>query len=108
MDPILSLISISAKAGRCISGEAVITGIREGKVRLLVLSRDASENTKKRANDKANYRNVPVLLYGTKKSLGNAIGRKNRAILGITDPGLSAAILEKNRLLRSEDGKENL
>mgnify|MGYP002855303916 CR=1 FL=1 len=40
------------------------------------------------------YRDVPVLIYSDKESLGHQLGKEYRALLAVTDKGLADKILE--------------
>ena len=93
---IFSLLSLAMKAGKCVSGEfEVLEGVKEEKVCLVIVALDASENTKKLFVDKSSYRNIPYIFFGTKEENARAIGKKERAVLGITDKGFTKALLEK-------------
>ena len=66
--------------------------VKSGKALLVIVAEDASENTKKLFHDKCSYYEVPVYVYGTKQSLGGAIGKDLRSSLAVTDQGLAQAI----------------
>ena len=94
-DRVLSMISLSRAAGRIESGEfAAEKAVIEGAARLVIVSRDASDNTKKKFRDKTSYRGIPYREYGTKQELGGAIGKTERAIIALTDKGLAEALLK--------------
>lgn len=96
---IMSLISISKKANCLVSGEyAVLKAIAERKAKLVIVADNASTPTKKKFADKTNYRNIPMLVLGSKEELGSALGHAMRADIAITDEGLAKAILEKHAL----------
>lgn len=94
MDRILSLLSLSAKGRNLVSGEFMAEkAIKEGTAKVVIVSEDASENTKKLFRDMCNYRKIPVFFYATKEELGKAIGREMRASLAVTDAGMAANII---------------
>ena len=94
MDRILSLLSLSAKGRNLVSGEFMAEkAIKEGTAKVVIVSEDASENTKKHFPDMCNYRKIPVFFYATKEELGKAIGREMRASLAVTDAGMAANII---------------
>ena len=94
MDRILSLLSLSAKGRNLVSGEFMAEkAIKEGTAKVVIVSEDASENTKKHFRDMRNYRKIPVFFYATKEELGKAIGREMRASLAVTDAGMAANII---------------
>ena len=95
-DRVLAMIGMAARDGRTASGEfAVMSAIRSGKARLLVLACDASEASKKTYISKAAYYRVPVMEYGTKESLGRFCGKEERASVVILDQGLADAIRKR-------------
>ena len=70
MDRILSLLSLSAKGRNLVSGEFMAEkAIKEGTAKVVIVSEDASENTKKHFRDMCNYRKIPVFFYATKEEL---------------------------------------
>ncbi|MGN0362172.1 MAG: L7Ae/L30e/S12e/Gadd45 family ribosomal protein [Bilifractor sp.] len=94
------MISLSMKAGRIAAGSfAAENAVRSGKAALILVSQDASGNTKKKFHDMAVYRNIPFHEFLTKKELGALIGKGERSSVVITDPGLAGQI---HRLLDAE------
>ncbi|MBQ9900120.1 MAG: ribosomal L7Ae/L30e/S12e/Gadd45 family protein [Acholeplasmatales bacterium] len=88
MSNILNNLGLCFKAGKLIHGsDSVIEGIKSSKVKYIFLANDASENTKKRIKDKANYYSVEVSEEYTSAELSQAIGKNGRMVLGITDEG---------------------
>ncbi|MDO4632999.1 MAG: ribosomal L7Ae/L30e/S12e/Gadd45 family protein [Eubacteriales bacterium] len=99
---ILSLIGLATKAGKTVSGEfSTEKAVKQGTACLVLVSEEASANTKKKFQDKCSYYEVPIFIYGTKQELGNAMGKEFRASMAVTDPGLSDAIA---KLLKKSDG----
>ena len=95
-DRVLAMIGMASRAGRTVSGEAaVMSTIRSGKARLLMLATDASASSRKTYTDKASYYRVPILEYGTKESLGRFCGKEERASVVITDQGFADAIRKR-------------
>ena len=93
-DKVLSLLGLSARAGKIASGEfAAETAVKSGKAALVIVAEDASANTKKLFHDKCTFYEVPVFDYGTKETLGHAIGKELRASVAVLDNGLANAII---------------
>ncbi len=93
-DKVLSLLGLSARAGKIASGEfAAETAVKSGKAALVIVAEDASDNTKKLFHDKCSFYEVPVFDYGTKETLGHAIGKELRASVAVLDAGLANAII---------------
>ena len=94
-DGVLSLLGIAAKGRNLVSGEfAVEKAVKEGKAFLVIVAYEASDNTKKKFRNMCEFYEVPIAEYGTKDSLGHAIGKEERSSIGITDQGLSNGILK--------------
>lgn len=90
---VYSMLSLCMKAGKLVSGEfATENALKDGKVYLMITPEDASDNTKKKFSDMCAFRNVPYEQFGTKKTLGAAIGKEERSSIGIVDKGFSDAI----------------
>lgn len=95
-DKILSSISLATKAGKVVSGEfSVEKAVKEGKARLVIVSSEASDNTKKMFKNMCSFYKVPLYFYGTKNDLGHFIGKEFRASLAVTDDGLVKPILKQ-------------
>lgn len=98
MDKILSMISLATKAGKTAGGEfSVEKAVKEGKARMVIVSVEASDNTKKKFTNMCSYYKVPVYFYGTKEELGHFMGKEFRASAAILDEGFKNA-LEKQFL----------
>lgn len=93
---ILSLIGLATKAGKTMSGEFSTEKAVKTQVACVVLvSEEASENTRKKFQNMCTFYEVPLYFYGTKLELGAAMGKEFRASLAVTDPGLSSAIIKE-------------
>ncbi len=96
MDKAYSIISLANKAGKLITGEdAVRNSIRNGRIKLVIISEDASENTRKRIENTADFYNTQLIVWGMKEEFGNSIGKSARSVLGIIDENFSKGIKEK-------------
>ncbi len=96
MSKAYSMISLANKAGKLVTGEdAVRNSVRSGKVKLVIVSEDASDNTKKRFRNTAAYYNIAFVTWGMKEELGSCIGKSDRSVLGITDENFSRSLKEK-------------
>lgn len=91
---VLSLLGLSARAGKLVSGEySTETAVKSGKAALVLVAEDASANTKKLFHDKCSFYEVPVFDFGTKEMLGHAIGKELRASVAVLDAGLADAVI---------------
>lgn len=95
-DAVLSLIGMAKRAGKVVSGEfSTEKAIKERKAKLVIVSDDASDNTKKLFTNKTAYYKIPIRFYSDKSSLGHGIGCEIRTSVGITDEGFANAIMKK-------------
>ena len=95
-----SMIGLAMKAGKVVSGEfSTEKSVKSGLASLVIVSEEASENTKKKFRNMCTYYQVPLYFFGEKDALGHAMGKEFRASLAVQDEGFAKAI-EKN--LKSE------
>lgn len=59
---------------------------------MVIVSAEASENTKKKFHNMCTYYQVPIHEFGTKNELGAAIGKEFRASMAVTDENLASAL----------------
>lgn len=96
LNKILSLVGLAAKAGKTASGEfSTEKAVKTGNAGVVLVSAEASGNTKKKFENMCTYYKVPIYFYGTKEELGTAMGKEFRASLAVTDQGLSNAIIKE-------------
>lgn len=97
------MIGIAAKAGNVVSGEfSTEKAVKTGKAFLVIVSDEASDNTKKAFTNMTDFYEVPIYFYGSKEDLGRAIGKEFRASLAITDPNLAEAVEKKLQTSKTE------
>ena len=93
MNKVYGMLGISAKAGKVVAGtDIVIENMKRKKVSLVVVAEDASEKTKKEMIFNGNKFNVEIIFFGDIDSNSKAIGKSNKAIIGILDKGLAESI----------------
>lgn len=96
---LLNLIGLATKAGKTVSGEfSTEKAVKKGKAYLVIVSEEASANTKKMFSNMCTYYKVPIYYFGGKEELGHAMGKQFRASLAVTDEGLSKAIMKQMNL----------
>ncbi|WCK52855.1 YlxQ family RNA-binding protein [Aneurinibacillus sp. Ricciae_BoGa-3] len=95
MNPSEQMLGLAMRARKIVTGEdIVVKAIRQGQVKLVILSNDASENTRKKVTDKCAYYKVPCIQHGSREVLGSALGKGTRVVVGITDSGFAKKIRE--------------
>lgn len=94
-DKVMSMLSIAAKGRNVVSGGFTVEkAVKAGKAFLVIVAGDASDNTKKTFQNMCEFYEVPIAEYGTKDTLGHAIGRQMRANIAVTDQGLAKSIVK--------------
>lgn len=94
-DKILSLLGLAARSRNLASGEvAVEKAVTSGKAWLVIVPEDASDNTVKKFTNMCEFREIPYFRYGTKETLGHAIGKEERSSLAVLDGGFADGILK--------------
>ncbi|KAA1036972.1 YlxQ family RNA-binding protein [Macrococcus equipercicus] len=89
-DKIFNLIGLAMRARKLTTGEElVINEVRKNKVRLVIVSSDASANTKKNITNKCHSYRVKCVEFGSRYELGYAIGKDERVIIGVMDAGFA-------------------
>jgi ribosomal protein L7Ae-like RNA K-turn-binding protein len=102
-DKVLSYISLATKAGKTVSGEfSVEKAVKEGKAKMVIISEEASENTRKKFTNTCTFYNVPIYFYGTKEEIGHFMGKEFRASMAILDEGFKKAIEKELMHIESE------
>jgi len=95
-----NLIGLALKGGYAAIGrDSVRAAIHRGKFVYLFLARDAGNAIRNEMQALSKVQRVPMTELGSRKSLGQALGRNEVAIVAITDRGLAEAI---NKALRRQ------
>ena len=87
------LLGLATKAGKLIAGfDIVYESVERKKVRLVIVSTEASEKTKKNIKYICDKNNVDYFEYGKIDSMSKAIGKENKAIIGIKDKNFAMSL----------------
>lgn len=102
MNKALSYVGLATRAGKLVSGdEIVLKAIRSSEAKMVIVAADASANTLKKFRDKCKSYNVPLLIGFNRETLGSAMGKPERVVLAVTDPGF-VKMIAKQALTMSE------
>lgn len=94
-DKFFKMLGLATRAGAVrFGGGAVADGIRAGKVFLVILSEDASENTKKRFHNSCSFYEVDCAEVCDRYSLGKACGRDVAVIMSVTNEEFAKKLQE--------------
>ena len=93
---VLNMIGLATKAGKTVSGEfSTEKAVKTGKAWLVIVSEEASDNTRKMFTNMCTYYKVPIYFFGKKSELGHAMGKEMRASLAITDEGFAKTLVKQ-------------
>lgn len=97
MDSIPPLLGLALRAGRLAAGEEPVEAVcRAHKAYLMLLAKDAADNTIRRANQFCQAgKTICLTLPFTKEELGACLGRASCAIAVISEIGFAASVAEK-------------
>ncbi|MEG0352774.1 MAG: ribosomal L7Ae/L30e/S12e/Gadd45 family protein [Cellulosilyticaceae bacterium] len=101
---IYQLLAICQKGRNIISGEfSVKQAVLSQEAYLVIVTEDASENTKKFFKDKCAYRKIPQLIWGSRDEMGMILGKADRVAVAVLDVKLA----EKVKNMIENDGVVN-
>ena len=84
---VYSMLGLAMKAGKVVSGEfATDKSVKSNKAWLVIVSEDASDNTKKMFSNMCEFYEVPRYFFGTKEAM--------RSSLAITDENFAKSIMK--------------
>lgn len=90
---ILGLIGLTAKAGKISFGaDSVEIDIKKELIKIVIIAEDASNRTKEKFKKICEDYNIPIIQFGNIETLSKAIGKNNKAIIGIKDINLAREI----------------
>jgi Ribosomal protein HS6-type (S12/L30/L7a) len=91
-----SYLGFSAKSRSLISGYfSCLNGMKQKKLKLLILAEDLSENTVKKLTKASLEYEVPLRIYGKSEELSKITGSHERGVFGILDVNFADAILKE-------------
>lgn len=73
-----------------------VFAMNKGKVKLLIVAEDISENTGKKIEKEAKKHQVPYVVYGKSDDLSQMAGTGGRSIFGITDQNFADVISKRS------------
>jgi ribosomal protein L7Ae-like RNA K-turn-binding protein len=102
-DKIDSYLGFAARSRNLVVGTdtcRILMG--KGKLKLLILATDLSENTREKVVREAIKNNVPYKTYETKEKLSKLTGEKTSGVFGILDDNFKNVIVKE---LENKEGK---
>ncbi|MCG8485269.1 MAG: ribosomal L7Ae/L30e/S12e/Gadd45 family protein [Clostridia bacterium] len=104
-DKVYRYLGLAKRSGNLISGyNTCLHYMGKKKVKLIIISEDAAENTKSKLIQQAARNNIEYMVWGLKDKLSHSVGANNRSVFGITDDNFARVVaLEiKNNATRKE------
>lgn len=96
MNEVLNALSLAQKAGMVKTGsDTVLTEIKQGHAKLVIVAGDASDHTKKTFLNKCSFYHVDVQILADKDSLSRALGKEQRTVVCILSDGFKDLLLKK-------------
>lgn len=91
-DSVTTLLGLALRAGKLAVGEEPVReALQEGKARIVLLARDASDRTRRKVEPKLG--SVPLtVLEADKETLGLGLGRASCALCAVTDKGFAQSL----------------
>lgn len=91
----INLLGLAERARKLVTGtETVISSIKKGKVKAIILANDIHENTAEKVLRAAKKEDIPVVDVFNFAEISKAIGKK-RKVLALTDSGFYKALAKK-------------
>lgn len=89
-----SYLGFAAKARKLCAGYNTCIYQIE-KIKLLIITEEISENSRKKLIALAEKNKVEYRIYGDARQIAHMTGNDGKSIFGITDPGFAKVILEE-------------
>lgn len=90
---LLSMLGFAQKSGNLVTGENTVElYLPKKKISLVIITEDASDNTKDRFIQLSERYQVPYIVWGNREILSHAIGKNNRAVYGVSNKKFSREI----------------
>lgn len=94
---ILGLIGLATRAGKaCFGADSVELKIKKKKINLVIIAVDSSDRTKCKFKNLCEEYKIPIIIEGKIENLSKAIGKSNKAIIGIEDSNFASEIQKIN------------
>lgn len=95
---VLGLLGLGVRARNAIVGvDRVREAVKRGTVRVAVVARDASPNSRQKIEGLLAGRGVPTLYVEDAAALGGSAGRETTTVIGVIDRQLAEGILKVAR-----------
>ena len=107
-DRICSFMGLAFRARQALSGEfACEKAIKTNKARLVIVAKDASNNTQKKFRNSCEYYDVPFRTFADKELLGRYCGKEARAVVVVIGHSFAKSLIERIDGFKENHGGAN-
>ncbi len=93
---VISYLGFAKKSGNLMAGVNTCTfALKKGKVRLVILAEDISENSEKKIMKEIRRHGARYVKYGNGEEMSHAIGSQGRSVFAVCDRNFSEAMLNE-------------
>ena len=107
MKKLLGMLGLAKRAGKVSTGTFICEKMIKSKTaKLIILAKDASDNTSKSIKDACNYHKIRLIECSGMSELAHAVGAgADRAVISVNDNNFANAIVDiYNVLIETEKG----
>lgn len=92
---VCGLLGLAMRAGKIEFGtEACMQAIEKNKIKLIIIATDTAERTKMNFNNICSRKKIHIIEYLNIEEISKAIGKVNKAIVGIKDLNFANEIIK--------------
>lgn len=93
---VISYLGFAKKSGSLMAGVNTCTfGMNKGKVKLMILAEDISENSEKKIMKEIRKHGVKYVKYGDSEELSHAVGTSGRSVFAVCDDNFTEVIMNE-------------
>ena len=93
---VFSMIGLATRARKVVSGEfSTEKSVKSGRSHMVIVSEEASDNTKKKMKNMTAFYETPLYVYGSKDDLGHCIGKEYRSMVAVLQPGFAKSVMKQ-------------
>ena len=90
---ILGLLGLASRARKITFGtDSTLQDIKKNKVKLVIVAEDASDRTKNKFIEATSNLSIPIIIFESIDNLSKAIGKDNKAIIGVKESNIATEI----------------
>lgn len=90
---LLSFLGLTRKSGNIVLGANLVeTQALKNKIKLIIITEDASENTREKTTALAKRKNIKIINILNKEDLGYALGKAEISVVGVLDAKMAEVI----------------